>query len=179
VKTPIVTVMLEVSLLGAIVWGAIGMYNTSVQRETMVALGGTIIQQEAQISQAQKDYTLLKGYYDQLESYYDQLQQYYAQSQLEVANLGQEVASLEQQVLNLGVEVNGLEQETKNLKQEAASQKTYYERQIDLYEDKAERAKFTFYYVSLMEQRYGVDDLQDYLHRGEWKEDTYERIPRV
>ncbi|HUV75327.1 MAG TPA: hypothetical protein VMW00_01600 [Dehalococcoidales bacterium] len=172
-KTPIVTVMLEVSLLGAIVWGAIGMYNTSVQRETMVALGGTIIQQEAQISQAQKDYTLLKGYYDQLESYYDQLQQYYAQSQLEVANLGQEVASLEQQVLNLGVEVNGLEQETKNLKQEAASQKTYYERQIDLYEDKAERAKFTFYYVSLMEQRYGVDDLQDYLHRGEWKEDTY------
>jgi len=179
--------ILGACLLGAITWGAIAQYNTFVQRATIVTLEGTVIQQEAQISQAQKDYTLLKGYYNQLESYCDQLQRDYAQSQLEVANLGQEVASLEhqvlnleaevngleRQVLNLEVEVNGLEQETKNLKQEAASQKVYYERQIDLYEDKAEGAKFTFYYVSLMEQRYGVDDLQDYLQRGEWKEGAY------
>ena len=171
-KTLIVMSVLGACLLGAITWGAIVQYKTFVQKATIVALEGTVTQQEAQISQAQKDYTLLKGYYDQLESYCDQLQRDYAQSQLEVADLGQEVASLEHQVLNLEVEVNGLEQETKNLKQEAASQKAYYERQIDLYEDKAERAKFTFYYVR-PKQRYGLDDLQDYLQRWEWKEGAY------
>ena len=172
-KTLIVMSILGACLLGAITWGAIAQYNTFVQRATIVSLEGTVIQQEAQISQAQKDYTLLKGYYDQLESYCHQLQQDYAQSQLEVANLGQKAANLEHEVSSLKVEVNDLEQETKNLKQEATSQKAYYERQIDLYEDKAEGAKFTFYYVSLMEQRYGVDDLQDYLQRGEWKEGAY------
>lgn len=171
-KTLIVMSMLGACLLGAITWGAIAQYNTFVQRATIVKLEGTVIQQEAQISQAQKDYTLLKRYYDQLESYYEQLQRDYTQSQLEIANLGQKAANLEHQVSSLKVEVNDLEQKTENLKQEAASQKALYESQIDYYMDKAERDKFTFYYVR-PKQRYGTEDLQEYLDRWKWIEGAY------
>jgi len=164
--------MLIACLLGAITWGAIVQYKTFVQKATIVALEGNVTQQEAQISQAKKDYTVLQGYYDELESYYDQLQRDYAQSQLEVANLEQKAANLENQVMSLEAEVNDLEQETKNLKKEATSQKDFYERQIDIYVDEAERAKFTFYYVPIA-QRYGLDDLQDYLQRWEWEEGAY------
>jgi len=37
----------------------------------------------------------------------------------------------------------------------------------------AEESKFEFYYASLARQRYGVDDLQEYLDRWEWVEGSY------
>jgi hypothetical protein len=37
-----------------------------------------------------------------------------------------------------------------------------------------EDAKFTFYYATRSEQRYGVDDLAEYIDRWEWIEGTYE-----
>ena len=38
----------------------------------------------------------------------------------------------------------------------------------------AEEAHFTFYYASVAKQRYGVDDLDEYLNRWEWIEGAYE-----
>ena len=42
------------------------------------------------------------------------------------------------------------------------------------YKELVEDAKFMFYYASLAKQRYGVDDLDEYLHRWEWREIAYE-----
>lgn len=36
-----------------------------------------------------------------------------------------------------------------------------------------EETKFTFYYASLAKQRYGVDDLEEYLNRWQWIEGAY------
>jgi len=36
-----------------------------------------------------------------------------------------------------------------------------------------EEARFDFYYATLAKQRYGVDDLEDYLSRWQWIEGTY------
>jgi len=48
------------------------------------------------------------------------------------------------------------------------------EREVELLKEYAEEAKFMFYYASLAKQRYGVDDLDEYLHRWEWREIAYE-----
>lgn len=45
---------------------------------------------------------------------------------------------------------------------------------VELLEEYAEEAKFTFYYATRSEQRYGVDDLAEYLNRWEWIKGTYE-----
>jgi len=37
----------------------------------------------------------------------------------------------------------------------------------------AEESKFVFYYASLSKQRYGVDDLEEYLNRWKWVEGAY------
>jgi len=58
-------------------------------------------------------------------------------------------------------------------KQEAANQKVYYEGQIANYISEVERAKFNFYYVK-PKQRYGVDDLEEYIDRWKWGEGAYE-----
>lgn len=56
----------------------------------------------------------------------------------------------------------------------------YYEGQIaslrsqmEILRQIAEENKFMFYYASLAKQRYGVDDLKEYLDRWEWIEGAY------
>ena len=40
-------------------------------------------------------------------------------------------------------------------------------------EDEIEESRFYFYYDSIAEQRYGVDDLESYLDRWQWTEGSY------
>jgi len=47
------------------------------------------------------------------------------------------------------------------------------QREVELLEEYAEEAKFAFYYATRSEQRYGVDDLAEYLNRWEWIKGTY------
>lgn len=59
-------------------------------------------------------------------------------------------------------QINNLEYEVGNLEYE-----------VEYLEDKVEREKFQFYYASLAKQRYGVDDLEEYLNRWQWTEGSY------
>jgi len=45
--------------------------------------------------------------------------------------------------------------------------------EVELHVEYVDEAKFTFYYVTRSEQRYGVDDLAEYLNRWQWNEGTY------
>ena len=45
--------------------------------------------------------------------------------------------------------------------------------QLNLAERQAETSKFDFYYASLCKQRYGVEDLDEYLDRWQWTEGVY------
>jgi hypothetical protein len=47
------------------------------------------------------------------------------------------------------------------------------EQEVELLKEYAEEAKFTFYYATRSKQRYGVDDLAEYLNRWEWIKGTY------
>ena len=135
----------------AIAVTALYWYTSERDKEIKYMLAEAVEQRNEQLNQAYDSLTLLNTYYNQLQQHYTQLQQ--------------EVANLEGQVLNL-------KNETVVLKQEAANQKAFYERQIDIYQGKVEKAKFQFYYIPT-DQRYGVDDLHDYLKRWEWKEGAY------
>ena len=82
--------------------------------------------------------------------------------QAEVQSLTSEVESLQM--------MTGRQQEEIELKD---SQIKNLEYEVEYLEDKVEREKFQFYYASLAKQRYGVDDLEEYLNRWQWTEGAY------
>ena len=57
--------------------------------------------------------------------------------------------------------------------QEQAAEIELKDSQITSLEDEVESVKFEFYYASLSKQRYGSNDLIDFLDRWEWVERTY------
>jgi len=103
--------------------------------------------------------------YERLIGAYEQLNELYTRSQSKVATLGREVAYLKREVMDFS-------DKTQRLEQQAVIMKDSHERQIQSYKKATEEAKFNFYYVP-MDQRYGVNDLQDYLQRWKWKEGAF------
>jgi len=91
--------------------------------------------------------------------------------------------STEQKLSDAYLELKSTEQklsdaylELKSTEQQLAAthnQLTRCEAQVNYYMAEVERAKFTFYYASLTKQRYGVDDLEEYLGRWQWVEGAY------
>jgi len=170
--TKIVIAALGVGLLGSLAWGAIGLYNNQVHRTNIATLTTTIAQRDAIIQQAHQDYATLSTQYDQLGEYYEQVQDYYLESQIEVSNLQGEVVALEANVSQLQGENADLEEETISLGHELDNLESKYERDIAYYKREVEEAEFSFYYVPAS-QRYGVDDLEEYIQRWKWKEGAY------
>ena len=84
-------------------------------------------------------------------------------------NLQEEIDDLENEIDNLQSEKYDLESEIGNLEKEISD----LEREIDWLRQIAEEDNFQFYYASLAKQRYGVDDLEEYLDRWEWTEGSY------
>jgi hypothetical protein len=82
--------------------------------------------------------------------------------QAEVQYLTSEVASLQTVIEQQQSEIQAKEEEI-----------LYKDFQISNLEYQVEAVRFQFYYMSLAKQRYGVDDLEDYLNRWEWVEGAY------
>ncbi len=66
-----------------------------------------------------------------------------------------EIDTLQSEIIDLEWEISGLEWEISNLRQTG------------------EENRFEFYYASLARQRFGVNDLDEYLDRWEWIEGSY------
>lgn len=147
-KTTVIIIILGVCLVGATAWAVIAQNKIQVQEAIIGGLQATVAQQKASLDQARKDY-------NQLMVYYNQVRELHAQSQRDVVNLNQEVAYWKEQMAYCQQVID------------------IYEREVASYKAEVERAKFAFYYASLAEQRYGVDDLQEYLERWEWIEGAY------
>lgn len=77
-------------------------------------------------------------------------------------SLRDQVSDLQSDKIKLQSEVNSLESEVADLEWE-----------LDNLQQTAEENLFEFYYASLAEQRFGVDDLNEYLDRWEWIEGTF------
>lgn len=90
-----------------------------------------------------------------LQSQVDALTKNSTDLQSEVDDLTEEIDDLEWKVWNLELEIWDLEYE------------------MELLEQIAEENKFEFYYASLVQQRFGIDDLEEYLDRWEWIIGTY------
>jgi hypothetical protein len=74
------------------------------------------------------------------------------------------------------VENNGLQSRIRLLAREVddlSVQNSDLQSEITRLQRVAEENKFQFYYADLAKQRYGVDDLQEYLDRWEWVEGSY------
>ena len=168
----IVMVALGAGLLGSLTWGAIGLYNNQVHQTNIAILTTTITQRDAIIQQANQDYATLSSQYDELGEYYKQVQDNYAQSQTEVGNLRGEVVNLEANVSQLQGEVADLEEVSEVLGLEIDNLESKYDRDIAYYKKEVEEAEFSFYYVPAS-QRYGVDDLEEYIQRWKWAESAY------
>ena len=61
-----------------------------------------------------------------------------------------------------------------NLRTEKSALEQRLEHQAEEQAEEIQRAKFEFYYASLAAQRYGVDDLREYLSRWQWIQGAYE-----
>jgi len=83
--------------------------------------------------------------------------------------LERENASLDNEVDDLGDTNAYLTTQNSNLQNE----KSNLQSEIARLQQAAEENKFEFYYADLAKQRYGVDDLQEYLDRWEWVEGSY------
>lgn len=89
--------------------------------------------------------------------------------QNEVDSLNTENDDLQTQVDLLETENEDLQSEKTQLEGEVSS----LESQLEYLQWIAEENSFDFYYASLAEQRFGVDDLAEYLDRWQWIDGTY------
>jgi len=87
----------------------------------------------------------------------------------DISNLQSAIALLEAENNNLQSEKSDLQSEIEDLESEVSD----FEREINWLRQVAEEDNFQFYYASLTKQRYGVDDLEEYLDRWEWTEESY------
>lgn len=83
--------------------------------------------------------------------------------------LESEVATLQTENGQLQIEVDSMRSEIADLEWEIGD----LESEIHDLRQVAEENRFEFYYADLAKQRFGVDDLDEYLDRWEWIEGTY------
>jgi len=113
----------------------------------------------------QSEYSSFRNRYDELQQNYEILKGDYQALLDQYNTLLAEVAeyeSLQQDYETLYSEFTALSSAYKTL-----------ESQMEILRQIAEENKFMFYYASLAKQRYGIDDLEEYLERWQWSEGSY------
>jgi len=121
-------------------------------------------------------YVSLQRQIDSLESDNTELNTQTSSLQTEKNSLKDQVSALRADKLELQSQVNALEMENSQLEGETdslESEITDLEWEIFHLQQSAEEGQFEFYYASRAKQRFGVDDLDEYLDRWEWIEGTY------
>ena len=147
-KATIIISILTVCLIGTIGWGVTTRNRVQVQ--------------ERMISELEVTVTLREISLDKLRENYDQLSQDYSQSQKEVADLQLSTADLQRSIADLQRSIADLQRSIADLE--------YINEALAA---DVEAAKFTFYYASRAKQRYGVEDLAEYINRWRWIDETY------
>ena len=157
-KTTIIIGILAVCLLVSTGWGVIIQNRVQVQKQVISELQGTITLKEEANNQLREENGKLRVEYTQLNQEYTQLSEDNTELNRDYDKLNQDYAQSQRDVVKLQAEVENWENK--------------YERLTVTHESDLDNAKFMFYYTRL-KQRYGVDDLEEYLDRWEWTEGTY------
>ena len=138
----------------------------------------------------QEDYNALEQTYSSLEENYETLESEYGTLESEYARLSskhevlvsehdalkQRHSLLQQDYETLESEFSALNSAYKTLESQLAEADrtiSNLRSQMEILRQTAEENNFMFYYASLAEQRYGVDDLEEYLDRWQWSEGSY------
>jgi len=131
---------------------------------------------EQTCSSLEENYETLESEYGTLESEYAGLSSKHETLVSEHDALKQRHSLLQQDYETLESEFSALNSAYKTLESQLAeADKTIsnLRSQMEILRQTAEENKFMFYYASLAEQRYGVDDLEEYLDRLQWSEGSY------
>jgi len=131
---------------------------------------------ESEYGALERDYEVLEGRYASLESEHSSLQEDYQTLKQDHEVLQKEHETLQKDYEVLQSEFSELNSDYKALKSklaEAEAKISNLRLEIQRLQRIAEENKFMFYYASFAEQRYGVEDLEEYLDRWEWSEGAY------
>lgn len=157
-RTTTVTIVLGVCLLGTIGWGI-------TAEGEIRELEGNVAQQAEQLDQAYDSLNQFKESYHEFRKYYYEVKMEFDQLQ---ATHGQLLEDYDQVTEDYAQS----QKKVATLKQEATDWEDAYDALNTYYETVVETVKFTFYYHP-PPQRYGVDDLEQYIQRWEWLEGAY------
>lgn len=130
-----------------------------------VFCGIRLITMAERINELELDYTTLQTNFNNLQQGYNQLETAHNSLQADYDSLESDYGSLKSDYDSLELDYGLLKGEFKSL------QSDYRGLEYALRE--AEANKFMFYYTPLMDQQYGVLQLDEVMSRWEWKEDVY------
>jgi len=152
--------LIVIVVLCAIVGGQSFLYYLLYTEHQTLSVKYTVLRHE---------HTTLQEGYETLESEYGTLESKYARLSSEHEELSLVYEALERDYASLAKAFSSLESELA----EAEGTISNLRSQMEILRQTAEENKFMFYYASLAEQRYGVDDLEEYLDRWQWSEGSY------
>jgi len=124
---------------------------------------------QEQIDSLETDNSNLNVQVNSLQTDNDSLEDQVSDLQTDKSNLQSQVHTLQSENGDLQSEVDFLQSEVADLEWEISD----LEWEISYLQQTAEGNKFEFYYASLARQRFGVDDLDEYLDRWKWVEGSY------
>jgi len=157
----------KVLIVGLVIGLAIGL---------VAGYGVGFITYQPQISQLQSDLSETQSSLSETQlalsksqSEVDSLQGQLTEAQTKLEEAQAKISNLTLTLKSVQTELSAMEAELTDAKSTIADLMG----QMEELQQIAEESKFRFYYASLAEQRYGVDDLKEYLDRWEWSEGAY------